>query len=298
MLGSPGKRLFRGTSPHEVSMLNRVFVEEELRRFLQEDLGSAIVDIRPQPPVMASITAEEDGVACGFPWLVQMLRMLTNRSEHVTTYSVPEDGARFAAGTGIAMLRVHPEVVRHGIRTGLNLVQHLSGIATLTAAAMRMVEGTDCMLLDTRKTTPGFRVFEKYAVGVGGAKNHRFGRMDGIILKKEDIRIDGSIVEAVARAKMERSHLVKIEVEVESIDELQQALALPPVDVIMLDNMTPEQVAECVRIVDRRKPLEASGVPFDRIRAYAETGVDYISTSGLIRKATPLGMSMRIESDA
>jgi nicotinate-nucleotide pyrophosphorylase (carboxylating) len=282
----------RGDAANEVTM-NRIFMEQEMRRFLLEDLAHA--EVTPSGKgVHAVVIAKGHGIMCGGQWLIRMLELLSDSPKDVSHVHCMTDGQRFQDGDTLVRCAVDQEVLRHGIRTGLNLLQHLSGIAVNTADAVARVADTGCILLDTRKSTPGFRAFEKYAVRVGGANNHRFNRLDGTIIKKEDIRIDGTITNAVLKAWQHRSHLTRIEVEVEDMDQLKEALALPQVDVIMLDNMTPEQVTAALALAEGRKPLEASGVAFDRLREYAVTGVPFISTSGLVRNARPVNMSMRI----
>jgi nicotinate-nucleotide pyrophosphorylase (carboxylating) len=274
--------------------VNAIFLDQELRRFLLEDLGHAEVDTRHAEPVQAHVIAEADGIMCGGDFLVRMLRMLSASPEQVQVKSLLADGQRFQPKKVLADLRVHPEILRHGIRTGLNLVQILSGIATNTAAYVEIVEVTGCRILDTRKSTPGFRAFEKYAVRVGGGFNHRYNRTDGIILKKEDLRLDGGIAAAVAKAAAGAAHLVGIEVEVEELEQLEEALKFPEVTHILLDNMSVATVSMAVQKANGRKILEASGIDPAKLRWYADTGVPFISTSALVREARPVKMKMSI----
>ena len=280
--------------------MNPIFLKDDLERFLREDLGRIDVDsLTPAPLVTADITAEETGVMCGGPLFVRLLRMLTERPEDLVVEQLMPEGATFYPSYPtdvIATVRVHPEVLRHGIRIGLNLMQILSGIATNTKRLVAKVAGTRCQLLDTRKTTPGFRAFEKYAVRIGGGRNHRWNREDGILIKKEDIVIDGGITEAVVKADATRAHLTGIEVEVETFDQFIEASGLPPVTHLLLDNMDPKTVIDCLAANVTRKIIEVSGVTEDTIRAYAETGVPFISTSALIRGAHPTKMRMRIRT--
>lgn len=276
--------------------MNRLFLDNELKRFLLEDLGHAEVAIHQRSALaVADIIAEAPGILCGGDLLLRTLAILAERPDDLDPFrpSYP-DGAAFEAGATLLRMRVHPELLRHGIRTGLNLLQVLSGIATNTRRLCDTVAGTGCTLLDTRKTTPGFRAFERYAVRCGGGRNHRFNRTDGVIIKKEDIALDGGIADAVARARRQAGHLSGIEVEVEDFRELEAALAIPEVTHLMLDNMSVAQVRRAVRVVAGRKTLEASGVEVADLRAYADTGVPFISTSALVRHAKPLAMKMRI----
>ncbi len=234
---------------------------------------------------------------CGGRYLVRMLQLLAERPGDVEVVHLHEEGTWFYRTFEITVLKVHPEVLRHGIRTGLNLMQILSGIAIHTYDLVMRVAGTGCQLLDTRKTTPGFRAFEKEAVRLGGGRNHRFNRLDGILLKKEDIAIDGGITKAVRKAAKARAHLTGIEVEAETFEQVDEASSLPEVTHILLDNMAPDQVRHCVsgnNTLKHPKILEASGVKVEDLRAYAETGVPFVSTSALIRGAQPVKMKMRI----
>lgn len=274
--------------------MNEVYLDQELRRFLMEDLGHAEVDSRLMPSVTSEITAEAEGVMCGGDFLLKMLLMLARTPAQVEVVSLVQDGERFKANQKLAVLKVQPEILRHGIRTGLNLLQELSGIALNASRYADIVKGTGCTVIDTRKTTPGFRAFQKYAVRVGGCGNHRFNRLDGIILKKEDIFLDGGISRAVAKAAASASHLAGIEIEVESLEALETALRLPRVTHILLDNMDVTTVRQAVALAGGRKILEASGIDPSKLREYAETGVPFISTSALVREARPVKMKMRI----
>ena len=180
-----------------------------------------------------------------------------------------------------------------GERTALNLMQRMTGVATRTNEAVKCVEGTKAKITDTRKTTPGLRVLEKYAVRVGGGSNHRFNLADGILIKDNHIAVSGGIVNAVKNARASAPHTIKIEVEVENKDQLLQALEAKA-DIIMLDNMSNEQMAECVKIVDGRAMVEASGNMGDKdLYAVAKTGVDIISIGALTHSVKAADISLK-----
>jgi nicotinate-nucleotide pyrophosphorylase (carboxylating) len=182
-----------------------------------------------------------------------------------------------------------------GERVALNFLQRLSGIATLAARYVEAVAGTTTRIVDTRKTTPGLRILEKYAVRVGGGHNHRFGLYDGVLIKENHIAAAGGIAEAITRTRHYIPHTLKIEIEVESLDQLQQALTAGA-DIIMLDNMTLEQMRQAVVMADHRAILEASGgMTLERVRQVAEAGVDIISVGALTHSARAMDISLLLE---
>jgi nicotinate-nucleotide pyrophosphorylase (carboxylating) len=202
------------------------------------------------------------------------------------------DGSRVVAGTRLLKVSGRARSVLTTERTALNIVQHLSGIATETARYVDAIAGTTARLIDTRKTTPGLRTLEKHAVICGGGANHRLGLDGGVLIKDNHIAICGCIKAAVERARAQIPTLAKIEVECDRLDQVKEALAAAA-DIIMLDNMSLEQMREAVRLVDRRIPLEASGgVRFNTIRAIAETGVDFISTSRITQAAQAVDIGL------
>ncbi len=279
--------------------MNEVWLKKELERFLLEDLGRTEVFVSDTNPVVeAYIIAEEEGVFCGGRFLAPLLNLLVPAGGRpVIVHNLLPEGRRLESGTltYVASLVGDAEIIRHGIRTALNLMQHLSGIATHVASMVKEVDGTGVKLLDTRKTTPGFRAFEKYAVRIGGGYNHRFNREDGILIKKEDIKIDGSITKAIDRALETRTHLTGVEIEVETFGQLEFVLYDGRVRHILLDNMMPGMLRQIVKLCGATHILEASGVGDRDLREIAETGVHYISLSSLIRGAKPLKMKMSIE---
>ena len=196
-----------------------------------------------------------------------------------------KDGDRIDKGETFAVISGNAQALLTAERVALNLVQRMCGIAGLTAQYVAAVAGTGVTLLDTRKTTPGLRMLEKYAVTCGGGRNHRFGLDGGIMVKDNHIAVAGSIAAAVRRAKDHAPILTKIEVECDRLDQVKEALA-SGADIIMLDNMSNEDMTEAVKIVDKRSPLECSGgVRLETIRGKAETGVDYISVGTITQSA-------------
>lgn len=206
--------------------------------------------------------------------------------------AMAKDGDRVAPKTPLLKLKGRARSLLTVERTALNIVQHLSGIATETARWMDAIKGTKAKLIDTRKTTPGLRALQKHAVVCGGGANHRLGLDSGVMIKDNHIAVAGSIAKAVERARNGAPALIKIEVECERLDQVREALTAKA-DVIMLDNMPLDQMREAVTFVGGRIPLEASGgVTFDAVRAIAETGVDYISSSKMIQAAPAVDIGL------
>jgi nicotinate-nucleotide pyrophosphorylase (carboxylating) len=203
-----------------------------------------------------------------------------------------EDGARASKGQVLARITGPARGMLSAERTALNILQHLSGIATLTATYVEKIAGTGAVLLDTRKTTPGLRILEKHAAQVGGAKNHRLSLADGLMIKDNHIAVCGSIKAAVAQAKKLIPVLTKIEVEADRLDQVAEALEAGA-DMILLDNMSNEMLREAVAMVKGRVPLEASGgVNLDTIRGIAETGVDFISVGRITQSAPAVDIGL------
>lgn len=275
--------------------MNEIYIRKKLEEFLLEDLGHIEIDLTKKRSVRANIITEEDGIFCGGRFIDSVFALLTpiGRSLPKTVLMVGE-GENFSKNTKIASFHGHPEILKHGIRTVLNLIQHLSGIATNTRKVVEQVAGLKCKILDTRKTTPGLRVFEKYAVRTGGGYNHRFGRFDGILIKKEDIKLDGGVKRAIEKAFKSKSYLETVEVEVENLKELTEVLKDGRATHVLLDNMDLKTMRQAVKLCNNLVTLEASGVGDKNLREVAETGVQFISTSSLILGAKPIKMKMRI----
>lgn len=272
----------------EQNVMNQVFLRRELERFLAEDLGHA--DVPTGELVRASIEAQEVGVLCGAVFADTLFSLLD--PTHDFSLGCGREGDAFKGGESVMDLNIPEGILRAGIRTQLNLMMHLCGIATKTATLVKELAGTRCKLLDTRKTLPGLRAFEKYAHRTGGGANHRFDRTGGVIIKKEDIVAAGSALEAVARATGGVPHLSAIEVEVEDPSQLSSLTMDLRVTHVLLDNMEPADVRGCVRIHGGRFVMEASGIAPERLREYAETGVPFISTSATIMGAKPIKLHL------
>ena len=254
------------------------------------DLTAALIpeDARAE----ATVISRETAVLCGAPWFDAVFRQLDPR---VAIDWRAADGDRIEPNQVLCTLRGPARALLTGERTALNFLQMLSGTATLARRFADTVAGTGATILDTRKTLPGLRLAQKYAVRCGGCQNHRIGLFDAVLIKENHIMAAGSITNAIAAAR--RLHPgVTVEVEVENLAELEEALAARP-DIVMLDNFDLATMAEAVRIAGGRVKLEASGnVSFDTVRQIAETGVDYISIGGLTKDVRAVDLSMRFRT--
>ena len=271
-------------------------VDEVIRTALQEDIHylDTTTDLMIPADARASarFLAKAEGVVCGLDVALRVFALLDDAFE--AEVYLPE-GSHVSPGDLIARVKGHTRALLEGERTALNLLQHMSGIATATAKAVEKVRGTRAVITDTRKTLPGLRALQKYAVTVGGGKNHRFNLSDGAMLKDNHIDASGGIPQAVAAIREKLGHMVKLEVETRNLDEVRQALDAGA-DIIMLDNMDCPSMAEAVRIVDGRALLEASGgIREETLRPVAETGVDIISIGALTHSVTALDISMKIQ---
>ena len=236
--------------------------------------------------------AKSDGVLCGINIALRVFEILQPQGFTAEVYK--NDGDVLQKGDIIAEIHGKTKAILKGERTALNLIQHMSGVATATAKAVELVKGTNASIADTRKTLPGLRPLQKYAVTVGGGKNHRYNLSDAAMLKDNHVDAGGGIAAAVAKLKARLGHMTKIELEVRNLDELGQALEAG-VDVIMLDNMSTEMMRDAVAITNGRALLEASGgITDDRIREIAETGVDIISMGALTHSVTAFDISLKI----
>lgn len=266
-----------------------------VRHWLSEDLGPGDLTTGLVVPGdrygHAEIVAKEAGVVCGLPLLALVF---TELDEGVVADFCVLEGAAVAPGEVVAQLTGPLRPILSGERLALNLLQRLSGIATVTRASVEAVSGYQTVILDTRKTTPGLRALEKYAVRIGGGRSHRFGLFDGILIKDNHIRAVGSIRTAVEQARARAPHTMAIEVEVTNLAELEEALAAGA-DWILLDNMDTETIREAVRLVAGRARLEASGgIDLPRAREIAAVGVDAISVGALTHSARALNFSLEI----
>ena len=263
---------------------------------LDEDVGTGDITTEstiPEDRVAHGLyKAKESGVLCGVGVAKRVFELIDPSIEFK---AFKKDGDLIEKGEIIAEVHGKATGVLTGERVGLNLMQRMSGIATRTAEAVKQVEGTGAKICDTRKTTPGLRVIEKYAVKVGGGTNHRFNLADGILIKDNHIVAAGSITAAVKAARANAPHTLKIEVEVETFDELDEALAAGA-DIIMLDNMSCEDMKKAVGIVNGRALTEASGNMGDRdLKEVADCGVDLISIGALTHSVRALDISLKFK---
>ena len=269
-------------------------LSESVKAALDEDgafddvttIATVVSDRRSRGTLMA----REKGVICGVPLALEAFRLLDPK---VSIRVDHEDGGRVRAGDPVLFVAGHARGLLSAERVALNYLQRLSGIATLTARYVDAVKGTKAKILDTRKTTPGWRTLEKYAVRAGGGTNHRMNLSSGVLIKDNHLAaLDGDIAMAVSRARAIAQPGVKIEVECDRPEQVERAVAAGA-DVIMLDNMTPDLMHECVRLVNGRAILEASGgVTLSTVRRIADTGVDWISVGALTHSAPSMDLAL------
>lgn len=265
-----------------------------LQHAIEEDIGYGDITtallIPEESESRALYVAKANFVVAGFPFAQEVFNILDPGTEFKTFFA---EGAKVRKGDILGEVSGKTTTLLAGERVSLNILQRLSGVATLTSLFVDAVMGTGAKIIDTRKTTPCLRFMEKYAVRMGGGVNHRFGLFDGLLIKDNHIEAVGSITKAVALAK-EGYHLAKIEVEVENLNDLQEAVEAGA-DVIMLDNMSINDMKEAVNIVQKRIPLEASGnVSLQNVREIAETGVDLISVGALTHSVIAADISLKI----
>ena len=266
---------------------------------LREDLGLAgdvtsDATIPPHANADVVINAREEGTLAG----LELARAaFASLDPELRFEAVAADGDRLVPGQDIARIAGNARAVLSAERVALNFLCHLSGVATLTRRFADRIAGTNARIVCTRKTLPGLRAFEKYAVRCGGGSSHRYGLDDAILIKDNHIAVAGGVREAIDAARAFAGHLTKIEVEVDTLDQLRTALEAGP-DVVMLDNMPPETLREGVAMVAGRVPVEASGnVSLQTVRAIAETGVDMISTSKITMSAPSLDIGLDVAVD-
>jgi len=277
--------------------LNRLLIGPVVRAGLLEDLsngGDLTTDaiVPADARAGAAFVARDAGVVAGTD-CARLAFELLDPTARLTV--VKPDGERVASGETIATIDASARAVLTGERTALNLLCRLSGIASATRTLADAIAHTKAVVVDTRKTIPGLRALQKYAVRCGGGSNHRFGLDDAVLIKDNHVALAGSVTEAVRRARAAVAHMVKIELEVDSLDQLREALALP-IDAVLLDNMTPAQLREAVGLVAGRFLTEASGrVDAQTIVAIAETGVDLISVGWLTHGAGSLDIGLDID---
>ena len=274
--------------------LRQTALHDLVRSALEEDgafndlttIATVVSDRRSR----ATLVARERGVMCGVPLALEAFRLLDPK---VSIRVDREDGAHVTPGEPVLFVTGHARGLLSAERVALNFMQRLSAIATLTAHYVDAVSGTHAKILDTRKTTPGWRALEKYAVRAGGGTNHRMDLSTGVLIKDNHLAaLDGDVAKAVSRARDLAPKGVKIEVECDRVEQVVRAVDAQA-DIILLDNMSPEEMAECVRIVRGRAILEASGgVTISNVRAIAETGVDWISVGALTHSAPSMDLAL------
>ncbi len=272
------------------------YVDDVIKNAIKEDINyidEATAFVIPEDSVTsARFVSKADGVLCGIEIAARVFTLLDPKVE---VELLKKDGDEIKKGDLIARFKGKTQALLMGERTALNLVQHLSGVATQTHTAVKLAEGTGVSIADTRKTLPGLRAMQKYAVMCGGGKNHRFNLSDAAMLKDNHIDAGGGILKTVEKLRRHIGHTVKIEVETRTLDEVKEAVEAKA-DIIMLDNMTADETAECVKYIDGRALTEASGnITLENIREKAQCGVDIISMGSLTHSVTAFDISMRID---
>lgn len=276
-------------------ILNKFYVDDIIKTALLEDIS--YVDVTTDYLIPADqmgegrLMAKADGVVCGLEVAARVFELLDSSTE---IEYLKKDGDKVKYGDDIMLLHGKTSVLLKGERTALNLIQHMSGIATAADKYARIVEGTNATIADTRKTLPGLRPLQKYAVMCTDARNHRYNLSDAAMLKDNHIDAAGGITPAITKLRSKLGHMTKIEVETRDLDELREALAAGA-DIIMLDNMSPGLMKEAVSITNGRALLEASGgITDETLRAVAESGVDIISVGALTHSVKAFDISMYI----
>lgn len=272
----------------------RLNVEPLIRSALREDITSEDVStnsVMPEPRLgEVDLICKQDGVLCGMQVFARVFTLL-DESTQITTFA--RDGEEIKAGQRIAVVRGDIRVLLSGERTALNYLQRMSGVATYTRSVSSLLAGTKTKLLDTRKTTPNNRIFEKYAVRTGGGNNHRYNLSDGVMLKDNHIGAAGGVAQAVRMAREYAPFVRKIEVETENLDMVREALEAGA-DIIMLDNMSHEEMAQAMALIEGRAEVEVSGnVTRENIARLTDLGVDYISSGALTHSAPILDLSLK-----
>jgi nicotinate-nucleotide pyrophosphorylase (carboxylating) len=270
-------------------------LQDALIAALREDVGAGDVTSRATIPAnaraAARYTTKQALVVSGVLVAAEIVRYVDPSLEFKL---LGEDGSSVPVGSALAEVRGSARSILTAERTSLNLLQRMCGIATVTRRYVDRIEGTRARILDTRKTVPGLRVLDKYAVSCGGGMNHRMGLFDGVLIKNNHIAFHSSVAEAIEEARRHLGHLVKIEVEVRNIQELQAALAAGA-DIVLLDNFTPAETRKAVEFIAGRVPVESSGgITLDNVRDFAEAGVDYISVGALTHSVPAVDIHLRI----
>ena len=274
-------------------MLSNFYVEDHVKHALMEDIGFGDVTtesiVGEDKIFEASLVSRCEGVICGLEVFKTVFKIL---SDKVKVKLLFKDGDKIKKGDVLATLTGPGKYLLLGERVSLNYIQRMSGIATETHKYQTAIGGLPCKIVDTRKTTPNFRAFEKYSVKVGGGALHRFNLSDCAMIKDNHIQVAGSVTNAVKMVKANLSHAHKVELECDTLDQVKEALPLG-VDIIMLDNMDLETMKTAVKLIDHKAIVEASGnVRLETVRAIAECGVDIISSSAIVAKAPTLDIAL------
>ena len=276
--------------------LPQFYIDDIIKKAITEDINYIDVTtdylIDKNSQTTAFFVSKDDGILCGIDIAMRVFELL---DLDVNFKLEKNDGDEVKKGDIIATMSGKAQALLKGERTALNILQHLSGIATATNRCVKLVEGTNASVAETRKTLPGLRAMQKYAVTVGGGKNHRYNLSDAAMIKDNHIDACGGIKKAVEAFRSKAGHMLKVEVEVRNFDELNEALEAGA-DVIMLDNMNCEQMAEAVKIIGGKAKAEASGnITLDNIKEVAKTGVDIISLGALTHSVKAFDISMKIK---
>lgn len=274
-------------------MLSNFYVEEHVKQALQEDIGFGDVTtesiVGENKIFEAKLTSRVEGVVCGLEVFKTVFKVLSDKIE---VDLLLKDGDKIHKGDILAKIKGPAKYILLGERVSLNYIQRMSGIATETRKYQDAIGELPCKIVDTRKTTPNFRAFEKYAVKCGGGALHRFNLSDCAMIKDNHIQVAGGVTNAVKMVKANLSHAHKIELECDTLEQVKEALPLG-VDIIMLDNMSLEQMKEAVKLIDHKAIVEASGnVNLNTVRQIAECGVDIISSSAIVAKAPALDLGL------
>jgi nicotinate-nucleotide pyrophosphorylase (carboxylating) len=281
------------------AFLSPLEIEDAVTRTLKEDLGRAgditsIATVPEDAPGRAMVVARKPGVVSGLPLVAESFRRLSPGMT-IEAHGV-RDGDPIKAGTKLMTISGDARAILSAERTALNFIGHLSGIATATAEFVRRIAHTKARVICTRKTTPGLRALEKYAVRCGGGFNHRFGLDDAMLIKDNHIAVAGGIRAVLTRARQSAGHLVKIEIEVDSLEQLEDVLAVGLADVVLIDNFDFDAMRKAVAMVAGRLVIEASGgITLDSAAKIAETGVDYLSSGALTHSVQNLDIGLDIE---
>ena len=276
------------------NLTEKMIMDRLIQQALEEDIGNEDVTTNAVMPEykkgMVKLIAKQDGVICGLNVFERAFKLL---DEHTNVAKFVNEGDEVKRGDRVAVVSGDIRVLLSGERVALNYLQRMSGIATYTRSVAKLLEGCKTKLLDTRKTTPNMRVFEKYAVRVGGGNNHRYNLSDGVLLKDNHIGAAGGLKKAVEMARAYAPFVRKIEVEVENLDMCREALEAGA-DIIMLDNMSVEDMKKAVKMIDGRAITECSGnVTLENIANIRDTGVDYVSSGALTHSAPILDLSLK-----